>query len=97
MTGHREGEGEWSRRYKTNLERLRSGERDKIAEVMRGLSVLELERGLSTGEQRMLRRARQLLDEPPGGGGQAGVREPRRPLVPPSTGSAARSAIPGTP
>ena len=54
----------WSRRYKANIDRLRSGERDQIAEVVRGLGARERDHGLSAGEQRMLWRARQLLQGP---------------------------------
>jgi CarD family transcriptional regulator len=54
----------WSRRYKANLERLASGDRDQIADVVNGLSARERDHGLSAGDQRMLRRARQLLAHP---------------------------------
>jgi CarD family transcriptional regulator len=54
----------WSRRYKANLERLASGDRDQIADVVSGLSTRERDHGLSAGEQRMLQRARQLLAHP---------------------------------
>jgi RNA polymerase-interacting CarD/CdnL/TRCF family regulator len=47
-----------------NIDRLRSGERDEIAEVVRGLGARERDHGLSAGEQRMLWRARQLLQGP---------------------------------
>ena len=54
----------WSRRYRANLGRLASGDRDQIAEVVSGLSARELTHGLSTGERRMLERARQILAHP---------------------------------
>jgi hypothetical protein len=89
MAVHLDGDMNWSRRYKVNLERLSSGDRGKIAEVVRGLSALDREHGLSAGEQRMLRRAWQLLQNLPGEGGETGVREPRRPLPPTGAGCAA--------
>ena len=89
MAVHRGGEADWSRRYKANLERLSSGDRGMMAEVVRGLSILDRDSGLSAGERRMLARAWQLLKDLPGGGGETDVREPRRPLPPTGTGSAA--------
>lgn len=89
MAVHPGDEANWSRRYKANLERLSSGGRGKLAEVVRGLSALERDHGLSAGEQRMLRRAWQLLRDLPGGAGEVGVREPRWPLPPTDAGVAA--------
>ncbi|WP_261447174.1 CarD family transcriptional regulator [Cutibacterium acnes] len=51
----------WSRRYKANLEKLRSGNVLKVAEVVRDLWRRERDRGLSAGEKRMLSKARQIL------------------------------------
>ncbi|CAN5330723.1 CarD family transcriptional regulator [soil metagenome] len=51
----------WSRRFKTNVEKLRSGDIFQVAEVVRNLSVREREKGLSAGEKRMLAKARQIL------------------------------------
>jgi CarD family transcriptional regulator len=70
----------WSRRYNENLERLRSGDRSRIAGVVQQLSDRERAIGISAGERRMLTRARQMLDDP--GDDSAGVREPRHPLLP---------------
>lgn len=74
------GPPSWSRRYKENLERLQSGDRAQIVEVVRQLSDREQATGISPGESRMLARARQMLDDE--GDGPAGVREPRRPFPP---------------
>jgi CarD family transcriptional regulator, regulator of rRNA transcription len=74
------GPPNWSRRYKENLERLRSGDRAQIAEVVRQLSSREQAAGISPGESRMFARARHMLDD--GRDGPAGVREPRRPFPP---------------
>lgn len=51
----------WSRRYKANLEKLASGDVNKVAEVVRDLWRRESDRGLSAGEKRMLSKARQIL------------------------------------
>lgn len=51
----------WSRRFKTHVEKLRSGDIYQVAEVVRNLSRREAEKGLSAGEKRMLTRARQIL------------------------------------
>lgn len=51
----------WSRRYKANLEKLASGDVNKVAEVVRDLWRREQDRGLSAGEKRMLSKARQVL------------------------------------
>lgn len=51
----------WSRRYKTNIEKIRSGDIFQVAEVVRNLSIREAEKGLSAGEKRMLSKARQIL------------------------------------
>ncbi|HZA60524.1 MAG TPA: CarD family transcriptional regulator [Actinomycetota bacterium] len=51
----------WSRRYKTNIEKIKSGDIYQVAEVVRNLSIREREKGLSAGEKRMLAKARQIL------------------------------------
>jgi CarD family transcriptional regulator len=51
----------WSRRYKANLEKLASGDVNKVAEVVRDLWRRDKDRGLSAGEKRMLSKARQIL------------------------------------
>ena len=51
----------WSRRHKANVEKLQSGDVIKVAEVVRDLWRREQDRGLSTGEKRMLSKARQIL------------------------------------
>ena len=51
----------WSRRYKTNIEKIRSGDVYQVAEVVRNLAIRESEKGLSAGEKRMLAKARQIL------------------------------------
>lgn len=56
-----DGAENWSRRYKANSEKLRSGDIELVADVVRNLSIRDREKGLSTGEKRMLNRARQIL------------------------------------
>ncbi len=51
----------WSRRFKANLEKLRSGDIFEVAEVVRNLATREKDGGLSAGEKRMLTKAKQLL------------------------------------
>src|SRR5436305_6912858 len=58
---HTEEPTNWSRRYKANLEKLASGDVNKVAEVVRDLWRREQDRGLSAGEKRMLAKERQIL------------------------------------
>ena len=51
----------WSRRFKNNIEKLRSGDIYQVAEVVRNLAIRERAKGLSAGEKRMLTKARQIL------------------------------------
>ena len=53
--------GNWNRRYRENLERLKSGDLLKVAAVIKGLMCRDLQRGLSTGERKMLHTAKQIL------------------------------------
>ena len=51
----------WSRRFKANYEKLKSGDIFQVAEVVRNLALRERDKGLSAGEKRMLTKARQIL------------------------------------
>ena len=51
----------WSRRYKSNQEKLSSGDVIKVSEVVRDLWRRDQDKGLSAGEKRMLAKARQVL------------------------------------
>lgn len=51
----------WNRRYRANLEKIKSGDIFEVAEVVRNLALRDKEKGLSTGERRMLDSARQIL------------------------------------
>ena len=56
-----DGADNWSRRFKANSEKLKSGDIQMVAEVVRNLSIRDRQKGLSTGERRMLNRARRIL------------------------------------
>ncbi|MCI6257067.1 CarD family transcriptional regulator [Pseudoflavonifractor sp. HCP28S3_F10] len=51
----------WNRRYRENMLRLKSGDLLEVARVIKSLSVRDGERGLSTGERKMLHSAKQIL------------------------------------
>ena len=51
----------WNRRYRENMERLKSGDLLEVARVVKGLMLRDEQRGLSTGERKMLHSARQIL------------------------------------
>jgi CarD family transcriptional regulator len=51
----------WNRRYRANMEKIKSGSIFEVAEVVRNLSLRDREKGLSTGERKMLENARQIL------------------------------------
>lgn len=53
--------GNWNRRYRANLEKIKSGDIYEVAEVVRNLAHRDKEKGLSTGERKMLDSARQIL------------------------------------
>jgi len=56
-----EDEGNWNRRYRANLDKLRTGCILEVAQVVSNLMTRERQKGLSTGEKRMLDTARQIL------------------------------------
>lgn len=51
----------WSRRYRENMVKLKSGDLLEVAQVVKGLTYRDQARGLSTAERKMLRSARQIL------------------------------------
>jgi len=51
----------WNRRYRANLEKIKSGSIYEVAEVVRNLVKRDREKGLSSGERKMLENARQIL------------------------------------
>lgn len=51
----------WNQRYRENMLRLKSGDLFEVARVMKGLILRDGKKGLSTGERKMLRSAKQIL------------------------------------
>ncbi len=51
----------WSRRFKHNQEKIKTGDICELAEVVRNLTIREHEKGLSTGEKQMYVRAKKVL------------------------------------
>jgi CarD family transcriptional regulator len=51
----------WNRRYRENMQRLKSGDLLEVARVVKGLMARDVEKGLSTGERKMLHSAKQIL------------------------------------
>ena len=51
----------WNRRYRDNLDKLKTGKITHVAEVVRDLMRVDNERRLSTGEKKMLSNAKQIL------------------------------------
>lgn len=51
----------WNRRFRENSEKIRNGNIYLVASVVRSLTIREHERGLSTGEKKMLSDSRQIL------------------------------------
>ncbi len=51
----------WNKRYRENMLRIRSGDLREVAIVIKGLMMRDAERGLSTGERKMLHSAKQIL------------------------------------
>ena len=62
LRGHRSSMPQnWNRRYRANMDRIKSGDIYEIAAVVRNLMMLDSEKGLSTGERKMLSSAKQML------------------------------------
>lgn len=51
----------WNKRYRENLVKIKSGDIFAVADVVRSLMQREKEKGLSTGERKMLASAKQIL------------------------------------
>jgi len=51
----------WNRRYRENMEKLKTGNVIEVAEVVRNLMRTDREKKLSTGEKKMLSNAKQIL------------------------------------
>ncbi len=51
----------WSKRYQDNMEILKTGDPFKVGEVVKNLTLLNRQKGLSTGEKKMMTSARNFL------------------------------------
>ena len=51
----------WNKRYRDNMEKMKSGDIYEVADVVRNLSFKQKSKGLSTGEKKMLNNAKQIL------------------------------------
>lgn len=51
----------WNRRYRQNMEKVKSGDIFEVASVVRNLVIKDREKGLSTGERKMLNNTKQIL------------------------------------
>lgn len=51
----------WNKRYRENMDKIKSGNIFEVADVVRNLAYRDKEKGLSTGERKMLNNARQIL------------------------------------
>lgn len=51
----------WNKRFRTNMEKIKSGDIFEVAKVVRNLTIRDNEKGLSTGEKKMLNNSRQIL------------------------------------
>lgn len=56
-----EMDSNWNRRYRDNMEKLKSGDVMKVAEVVRNLMRMDSQRSLSSGERKLLGSAHQIL------------------------------------
>jgi len=51
----------WNRRYRDNMEKVKTGDIIEVTEVVRNLLIMDKEKGLSTGERKMLANTKQIL------------------------------------
>lgn len=51
----------WNKRYRENMLKIKSGNIFEVTEVVKTLMIRDKEKGLSTGEKKMLNSARQIL------------------------------------
>jgi CarD family transcriptional regulator len=51
----------WNKRYRANMDKMKSGDIFEIAKIVKNLSYRERLKGLSTGEKKMLSNAKQIL------------------------------------
>ncbi len=51
----------WNKRYRANMDKMKSGDIYEVAKIVKTLSSRDREKGLSTGEKKMLSNAKQIL------------------------------------
>lgn len=51
----------WNKRYRENMDKIKSGDVFEVADVVKSLVLRERNKGLSTGERKMLNSAKQIL------------------------------------
>ena len=51
----------WNKRYRENMDKIKSGNLLEVGKVVKSLMCRDTERGLSTGERKMLHSAKQIL------------------------------------
>jgi CarD family transcriptional regulator len=51
----------WNKRYRDNMDKLKTGDICEVADIVRNLSFKQKDKGLSTGEKKMLLNAKQIL------------------------------------
>ena len=56
-----EMESNWNKRFRANMEKIKGGDIAEVADVYRNLFIRDRERGLSTGERKMLSDVQQML------------------------------------
>ncbi len=60
-TGLSDMPSNWNRRYRANMEKVKTGDVLEVAGVVRDLLIMEHDKGLSTGERKMLMTTKQIL------------------------------------
>ena len=58
---HQEFSANWNKRYRENMVKIKSGNIFEVADVVRSLMQRDRDKGLSTGERKMLNSAKQIL------------------------------------
>ena len=53
--------GNWNRRYRFHQDKIKTGDLEEIAKVIKNLESLDREKALSTGERKILNTARQII------------------------------------
>jgi len=51
----------WNKRYRANMDRIKTGDIFEVAEVVRNLTLKDREKALSTGERKIMQNAKQVL------------------------------------